>query len=230
MKPTHAEIPSRRVLHDLPGRALTFLHAIGSWPALAAAMQKAGFGSQDHAEGWRLLSAVCAYGGAHSAGYDADIAVRRAYAELEAWVNAHFGRYQLALERLHPNTESPFLGIEAPDRVGALPAVMVLLRRLAQMDSEESSPMLRTLENRGLTAAERAKLQHWVETASVVAPVEARREARDPRRAELLALYRWHTDWAATARSTLDRRQYLVALGLMKRGNSDECGEEAPDA
>jgi hypothetical protein len=52
---------SRQSLERLPGRALTFLRAVGTHPGVRAAMAAGGFGEADHREGFALLASVCAY-------------------------------------------------------------------------------------------------------------------------------------------------------------------------
>src|SRR5260221_648132 len=40
---------------------------------------------------------------------------------------------------------------------------------------------------------------------------------RDPRQKELIALYRWFTDWSATAHALIARRDWIIVLGLVDR-------------
>ena len=242
-----AKLPSRQVLKRLPGRVVCFLHAVGSWPALGARMAQAGFQANDHAEGTRLLAAVCAYAPPSRGGLDDDHRVARALAESEAWVGAHFRRYQMALRRLHPDEPSPFRGIENPEPEDALTALDILLQRLRQLDDTarlsgaparsldtcgrqrepgaSAETALETLARRGLTHQERRRLELLVHVAQAAPKAHGGAAARDPRYQELLWLLEWYSDWAATAKSViLDKRQ-LVAMGLASPGRSTDPEE-----
>jgi hypothetical protein len=86
-----------------------------------------------------------------------------------------------------------------------------LLQRLDKMDPAvptDTSAVFATLARRGLDARERAHLANLVYTAqSVPIPAtttpathvttDADAAIRDPRQKELMALYRWFTDWSA---------------------------------
>ena len=178
----HHRTPSRQTLERGPGRVVTFLRAAGGWPSLAQALSEGGFGPKHHAEGLRLLGAACACAEPSPERRDAesDASARAALKEIEAWVATHFRRFQVTLRRVHPDAPSPFLGIEQPERRLCLPALATLLERLRLLEGDHPAgpqPLLLTLEERGLTATERARLAACVQTARVRSPVLRRLHA-----------------------------------------------------
>ena len=101
---------------------------------------------------------------------------------------------------------------------GSVDAAIVYLTDLAA----GGSAVLATLSRRGLGRAERAELDKVVRAAQLAPGLRPGMEApgRSPRESELLALYRWYGDWAATARAVVRRRDYLIAMGLAERARA----------
>jgi hypothetical protein len=211
-------VPSRSTLQRLPGRVLLFLQAIGTQPALRATMAKGGYGPGDHAEGARLLGAVCAYGTSSAAGQDADAQARQAAQQIRDWVSAHFARLRAALQRLHPGAESLFAGFEAPEPHQAVLAVGALLERLASCAPEVKE----TLAQRGLDSGERSRLAELVASAQSASVQQLDCTERERRTEQLLALHRWYTDWTTTARALVGRKRWLIALGLASRKRDED--------
>lgn len=218
-----SRIPSRRVLGLLPERVLTFLWGVGTHAGARAAMAEGGFTQADHREGAALLARVYAFG---SGGVDpaVDEPTRQAEATLADWVRAHFPRLQATLGRLHPEQQVLFQGIEAPEPQRASFALATLLERIERLPPDAET-VRDTFEHRDFGVRKREELAQLLRLAQSGTPTDEGL-TRDPREAELVELYRWHTEWAATARAYIQRKDFLIVLGLAgrtrKRGDSLE--------
>jgi hypothetical protein len=211
-------LPRRQVLAELPERVVKFLRASGAHAGVRAALASGGYSAADHKKGWELLGQACAYSedGRRLA---EDLAARAALGECVNWVSSHFPRLRAALDHLHPEDLALFSGIEAPEPRGAAAALGTLLRRLDLLEAEGASSAFETLTRRGLDHVERLRLAKLVDAAQRAPtvegpPIESLQASRD---AELLALYRWYADWSTTALAVIQRKDYLIALGLARR-------------
>jgi hypothetical protein len=221
------QLPSEWALRELPARVVVFLRAAGTHPPLRAALEAGGYGPSEHAEGVRLLAAACPYrdGGLDPAD---DAEAREAVAALERWAKRHLGRLRAALERLHPDVR---IVPEANglDGANAVLAVATLLGRVRELDAREpNGAVMATLTRRGFDGATRERLSALVEVAqranapSGVPAVRAsalgvETEPDDAPDAEIVALHAWFEDWAATARALVERKDWLIRLGLRER-------------
>lgn len=221
-------LPSRQVLAELPPRVVVFLHASGAHTGIRGALTRGGFTANDHREGWALLEAACAYG---TEGLDPadDDPARSAAVHITEWVETHFPRLHAALARLHPEAPSLFSGVEAPPPGEAVLALATWLSRLDSLDP--GSPVVTTLAGRGITAATRAELHELLRAAQVAPALDSAAPIRARREEELLALHLWFTDWSATARAVIRRKDYLIALGLAgrRRRKSGDNGARSRD-
>lgn len=212
--------PSRTVLSQVPERVVVFLRGASSHTGARAALAAGGYTERDHREGCSLLLAACAYA-APRIDPRADDPARHAQAELATWVRTHFRRLRVATERLHPEALALFAGLTAEGEAESVLLVATFLRRLEKL-SRRRAPADATLVARGLGPAERARLRTLVARAQHAAPMHTvyATQFEDDREAELIALYRWHADWAATARALIKRKDALIALGLAARARS----------
>jgi len=213
--------PSEWALRELPARVVVFLRAAGTHPPLRAALEAGGYGACDHAEGLRLLAGACPYrdGGLDPAD---DTAARRAVAELEWWAKRHLARLRAALERLHPEAVRIVPEVNGLDGAEAVLAVATLLGRVNELEVREpNGAVLETLRRRGLDCALRRRLGELVEAAKrverprVVPLVDTEPDGAPD--AEIVALHRWYDDWSATARALVERKDWLIRLGLSER-------------
>jgi hypothetical protein len=213
---------SRQTLAEVPGRALAFLRAVGTRPGIREALATVGFRREDHEEGWKLLSAACAWGERAAPYQNADDgAVREATEAIATWLRVHIPRLRLGLERMHPDQAAyVFDGLERTPRRAALVQMGSLLSKLDALETspdragtrEADAAALGILETRGLGRQERARLAALLERAqSFVAKETAEVE---PRGTELVALHRWYVEWLAAARVAVKRGDYLRALGV----------------
>ena len=136
-----------------------------------------------------------------------------------------------------------FAGIEAPEGDGAMVlALSTLLCRLDEIErrdlpdaprtdgtttSSDGAAVLETLTRRGLDQRERERLGACVDAAKAASAPRGEGPAHDPRENELVALYRWHADWAATARTVIARKDLLVLMRLAgrRRGRVTDDGQ-----
>ncbi len=214
-------LPRRQVLAELPERVVKFLRASGAHAGVRAALASGGYSAADHRRGWELLGQACAYF-EEGPSLAEDVAARSALGECVNWVSAHFPRLRAAFEHLHPEALALFSGIETPEPRGAAVALATFLRRLDVLESEGASSAFETLTRRGLDPVERLRLGKLVDAAQRVPTVEGPliESLQAPRDAELLALYRWYADWSTTALAVIKRRDYLIALGLVRRARA----------
>jgi hypothetical protein len=206
-------VPGRSVRAELPERVVVFLRAVGTRAPIRALMAEGGYTRADHVEGWELLGAVCAFG---EGSFDlfADAPARAATAAIERWVATHFSRFQAALER-EVGDGRLFDGIERPAEREAVLALATLLARLDDLPAR--SKVVAVLARRGLDKSERQRLAEQVGAAQSAPAPTHDGPAHEERIDELTALYRWYSDWAATARAVIARRDYLIAMGLAER-------------
>ena len=226
-------LPTRRVLAELPARVVTFLRAVGTNAGVRGALALGGFGPDDEREGWALLQAACMSRNDGKEGFDPalDAPAQRAIHEIAGWVARHFPRLIAAVERQHPEASDLFAGIEAPGaaRGEAVLALATLLARIDEL-ARKRAAVVTTLSRRGLTASERARLHALVDLAQSAPSPDPERAPEQSRERELAALYRWHADWATTAHAVIERKDYLIALGLAARARRAEAAlEDAND-
>lgn len=223
--------PSRSTLERAYDRAPRFLRAIGRYPEISAALAEVGYTAADHDEGWNLLHRVAGYRRdepvvlAKSPGADA-------MAELDAWDEKGFVLARAALERRHPaQADFVFEGLEASTGAEAVLGVRTFLERLTALAEDPAraetrdadAAALATLAERGIDAAERARLAELVRVASSAAPAVLPDD--DDADVALVELYAWYREWSRTARVVIKSRRMLIYLGLAnpKRRAPDEA-------
>ena len=223
-------LPSQTVLEECPARALTFLRGISQNPIIRALLAEAGYKDDDNRLGWKRLLAASGYTAeptpplTGSAAFDAMVA-------LDNWDEDGFRRVRAALNHLHPEqAKFVFAGeLAAATGPAAVVSVATLLTRFDELENSKTRKATRTqdraaldtLAKRGITKAERDRLQQLVDTAQgvqePVAPAVTGTPSAEQRRAALGELYAWYKDWSETARSVVKKRAYLITLGLAKR-------------
>lgn len=231
-------ILSRQVAEEIPGRALTFLRAVGLSLPLRAIFAAHGYTTAEHQLGWKLLHAV--------SGYDAtfppvneDAKVRGAVAELGIWNEPGFRRVHAALGRLHPEQDTfVFKGLTVATGAGAVLAVAAFLDRLDQLEGcvereatrETDHAALATLAARGITPEERLRLRSLVRIAQSFAAARDSSPRDERVTSDLVALRAWYLDWSQTARAVIKRRDHLIRLGLARRKRAITPAISAPVA
>lgn len=225
--------PSRRVLAALPERVVRFLYVAATHAGVRAALGAGGFRPSDHAEGIRLLTALCAWS---DEGTDPEElrAAREAFDDLARWLAAHRTRFEIALERLCPDELGVFATLPSAPEAAPV-AVSTLLSRLSDLERRaardpSAARALETLSVRGLDPAERARLAELAHRAQQSPKPESSGPTRDPRHRELDDLYRWFRDWSHTAHAVIARKDYLVALGLADRKKTQQPESAATES
>jgi hypothetical protein len=211
-------MPRRTVATELPGRALLFLRGSGTHSGIRAVLGRGGFREADHREGWDLLTRVCAW---EDSGLDPteDEPAREARDRIAAFVHDHFPRLRAAIEREHPE----LVGVFDFGAVASTDPVLLVgqwLERVAALPRRRRANLLATLTRRGVSEAVRRNLGQDVTTAMQAAVPATTGPVRAERGAEIAALYQWYSDWGATARALIKRKDWLVVLGLSQRERS----------
>lgn len=227
---------SLELLEETPERVTKLLTGIGAVPTIRTLLAAAGMTDADIAEGRKLLLDCLATPGAASVDTDTESAKaqREAVAELDQWDGPNFDRFGATLRRHDEDVAAyVFHDLSASEGAAAVKGVALFLQRLAALDEgtdpsrsdkkKSDKKAVAILGQRGLTKAERARLQALVDTA--LGPTESLSEAalaettpaEDERIARLTALRDWYDEWSAHARSVVTKKVYRIRLGLAKR-------------
>lgn len=230
------------VLDRTPQRTLTFLRGV-TFPPIRAVMQHAGYTTNDHAEGWRLVQRACGFDADESASPKMTDEVAEAVKEIDAWDEGGYRRARAALSRLHPEQcEFVFRNLQAATGMQAVIGVITFLDRLDALESgaerkgtrKADQAALATLEKRGIGPEVRKHLRKLVKTVRsspdlVLEDETVTAQSDDDRKKALVALRAWFEDWSETARSVVPRRDYLIRLGLATRKSNGSIVDEPTD-
>ena len=205
--------PSHSTLAQTPARVLTFLVAIATRSPIRALLYDAGFRGEDHAEGWRLLTAV---GALREGALTTTSATRAKTAldELHVWVTTNFTRYKAALLRIHPSSVGLFLSVDPQNPAESLLAMATLIDALRSGAASVDTALLTTLSQRGLTPTEIERLHTLVRGRSNCRRCDAPRERTRPKNGRTLRPLSWYRDWAESAKRFVKRKDYRATLGL----------------
>ncbi len=231
--PSDSASYSDKTLQETPTDATRLLHAIGAVPEIRDIMYAAGMTDDDIIEGRELLLATLAEPSSSKPVVDdeAGKAQRAAMAELDNWDEPNFMRFKAALERRFPSAaQYIFDDLSASRGVQAVQGVATFLARVEHLDKgtdparsnskKQDKKAVALLASRGLTEAERKRLQELVHVA--LGPADA--PATTPpapvpsqRRERLVALKLWYNEWATTAHAVIRKRNHLIRMGLASR-------------
>ena len=233
--------PSKTVLAETPARVLRFLSAVSRSPPIYKALVGQGYTRDDHQEGWQLLLRAAGYyrlppllpdGAGPGAG---------ALALLDEWAGTRIRLLRMALGRRYPEQAAflfmgqPHADLMRPGSGGSVLAVEALLKRVDALEKgtgrkdtlEADRAALGLLTQRGLTEEERSRLRGLVKLvkaggapfAGAAGEAEGV-EVEGDEDEDLRKLRAWYEEWAATARVAIERRDYLIQLGLAHRKNA----------
>jgi hypothetical protein len=223
---------AEEALEEAPPRAARFLHGIGAVPMIRTALRGAGMKEAHIAEGRALLLACLAQPlpEAPEGETEQAKAQRAAVAELDAWDEPNFARYSATLKRNFPAVHGyVFKDLAASTGPQAVKGVATFLARVAALkdgtdpkragSERKDREAVLLLDSRGLTAAERARLQALVDVAlaPTAPPSGSAAESEETRLRKLDELRAWYDEWAAAARAVLKKKGYIVRLGLASR-------------
>ncbi|MCU0684647.1 MAG: hypothetical protein MUF34_20775 [Polyangiaceae bacterium] len=236
---------SRQTLDQTPGRALTFLRAIGTSVTIRAKLYEHGYTANEHERGWVLMRAASGDFGNGAPGENRDDqAVQAAIADVDAWDEDGLRIVNASLRARHPAQHGFVMrGLKASTGISSVLGVATLLDRLDALEGaperegtrEADHAALATLSARGIDKAVRVRLRAKVKLAQSFAGIKGAKEqvAFDQRvRQALVEQRQWFEEWADVARSVIKRRDQLIRLGLASRRSSpapvDEPGDETP--
>lgn len=220
-------VPSMSTLERTYDRMPRFLRAIAFYPVIAGALARRGLTREIVQDGWnrffratgidRLPPVVGGSGPAADATH-----------ELDAWDEDGFRLVGAAFKHeFPPQYEYVMNGLTATTGTDAVIGVRRLLGRLDDLEHaperantrEQDHAALAKLAQRGIDAAERARLWALVHTAQDAAPAPSEDiAARSQERLDaLIELHAWFEEWAEVARVVIKKRGHLIALGLVNR-------------
>ena len=239
---------SKTVLAETPARVLKFLGAVSKSPPIYKALAAHGYTRDDHQEGWQLLLRAAGYYRLPPLLPDGNGPAVDALVLLDGWVRTRLPLLRVALGRRYP-VQAAFLLSGQPHadllRKGSAGSVIAVQTLLERLDALEKGPgdkrvradnlaALALAAQRGLTSEERSRLRGLVDTVkqggtTVAGPageVEGMEEAVDEEQ-DLRKLRAWYEEWAGTARVAIERRDYLIQLGLAHRKNATRRVQKA---
>jgi len=226
---------SKQVLEETVPRAAKLLNAIGAEPVIRTLMKQGGMTDEHILEGGQLLLACLGQLPSPAAQKDTEEASqqRAATAELDQWDEPNFTRFGATLRRHFPSAGAyVFHNLMSSTGAEAVVGVATLLTRIDALDKgsdpargdtkKDDKKAVELLATRGLDKKERARLADLVEVAlrptTTLAPLDESVLARQAKReAALTALKDWYEEWAATARTFVKKRSYLIRMGLASR-------------
>lgn len=233
---------SQRALEEVPEKAFAFLRGVGTCPGAYALLMTVGFGKSELDEAWGLTHAVSNYDFGALPLPATDPLVRNALIELDKTDEPLYQRIGATLRRHHPEQATfVFDNLEPAKGPAALFVVSRLLARLSKLEEgrddetrEADKAAVALLAKRGITPQERARLGELVRLGQSAREPEVftpSAEAVAKQQEALRALHAWYSEWSATARAVITRRDYLIRLGLAKRRSSKPSETEAaPEA
>jgi hypothetical protein len=227
-----------RTLEATPERALKFLRAVGRSSVIRRLLQGRGYTQADHAQGWKLITAVA---GVELEPPD-DIEDRDARAALRTLNEADedvLGLIDVTLKHQHPKLHEKLLSGLAPhtDEAKASVVIKLVLERLASLEQatdQDARAANDKLARRGLDAAERQRLAGLIETAQrarqEAGPLPSNSESEAAYLNRLRELRAWYEEWSGVARIVIKRRDLLIQLGLANRRASRTADAKTDDA
>jgi hypothetical protein len=240
--------PGKTVLAETPARVLKFLGAVSKSPPIYKALVGHGYTRSDHQEGWQLLLRAAGYYRLPPLLPDGDGPGVAALKQLDDWAGTRIRLLRVALGRRYPEQAAVlFAGQAHADSMrrrsgGSVLAVQLLLDRVDALEKgakrkgtlEGDRAALAILAQRGLTQEERSRLRGLIELvktggralAGPAGEVEGTEEEGDEEQ-DLRKLRAWYEEWAATARVAIQRRDYLIQLGLAHRKNATQRAQKA---
>ncbi|MCU0690818.1 MAG: hypothetical protein MUF54_05390 [Polyangiaceae bacterium] len=226
-----------QTLENAPVEATELLSAIAAVAEIRATMEAAGMSQAQIEEGKSLLMKAISVPVAPAGTTDTTEAkaARAASAELNNYDEPNLPVFAAALARHFPSAGQYVFGDISPSRVAseAVAGIANMLARLNHLENgtdphrASSAPQdmkaVELLAQRGLTKAERTRLQGLVDVAlgpqaagvpPAPSPVMVDPEAR---RAALLALKLWVNEWSTVGHARIKRRAHLIRMGLAER-------------
>lgn len=226
-----------KTLQDTPGRALDFLMGVSGSAGIFNLLRLRGYSMDEHQRGWLLLEASGALRFDEES-LDGRTDASRALAELDNLDERVFRLVRASLENGFPDQATLVLeGLSATQGPMVVLHMGRLLERLQLLDAskkDQDKRAMAKLAERGLGKAERERLSMLVAQARALPAVAEQDPAREAERKAsyeeaLKRLRAWHLEWSEVARAVIERRDYLIRLGLAAP-RRDRAGEDEGDA
>ena len=238
---------SQEVLESTPERVTKFLQGIGALPVVRTLLAQNGMTDEDIKEGRTLLLRCLAepIEAPVELQTESAIAQRAAVAELDQWDEPNFARFGASLRRHHRSAHD-YVFRDLKPATGAL-AVQGVATFLARVDAleagsdaarrdtkKEDAEAVAVLESRGLTRAERKRLQKLVDVAlGPTAALDELPKMKSSTSARLVALNElrsWFDEWSTIARAVVKKRGDLIRLGLaVRKAAAKDKGQPTTD-
>lgn len=227
---------SQRTLTDTPARALEFLMGVASSPGLFNVLAVRGYSADEQSKGWKLLTdcGTLTFGNADG---DGKTPASMALAELDNVDEQVFRLVRATLENGFGDAAALVLhDISSSQGPAVVFNMSQLLQRLDELDAskkELDKKAMAKLAARGIDKTERQRLATLVEEAKSLPSVkslDAKKEAEFAERQleNLRHLRAWYGEWSEVARACVERRDYLIRLGLASRRKS-EGADKSPE-
>jgi len=226
--------PARSTLETVPDRVSRFLRGLAHNGRIRSALASEGYEDSDHQEGWNRFHAVNGYTPSPTPTIDRTSGL--AMAELDRLDAGLIDKIDATLVHRFPAQRDAVLqGLVAGERAVAVANVKTILARLSTLESSSDSAAgeaLARLAKVKIDPAERARLATLVKSAEAfesesgggVESDESRWARLEP---SYLALWAWFDEWSRAANRAIQRRDWLVTLGLAKRRQARDA-EPAP--
>lgn len=231
---------SRRKAEKMPDRAFRFLRSVGLFPSIMSALYEVGYSEDIHRKGWELLHQASGF---QNKTQNMSEKHHNAIVELDNWDEKAFRRTHATLQYLYPEqTRYIFQDLEAQKGYEAIQAVQIYIERVSTL-REGTDPKRTASREKDREAVEllaqrkifdhtiEVQLKTWIESAQSLSFSPEHIEEQKVQKAELehalIDLVIWFDEWSEAARSVVERRDYLISLGLAKRRTKKE--EETPE-
>ncbi|MEO7108943.1 MAG: hypothetical protein ABI183_00780 [Polyangiaceae bacterium] len=225
---------SRAALDRSVQRTIRFLRAAQTSSRIMAQLAAGGFTIDQPKEGWQLVFIAS---GVVVSSQTGDNPVAGAITEISAVTGNYFKRTRAVLHHLHRDVEA-FLFQDLTSGTGpaAVPALNTFLERCQALENSPERKATRkgdhaalaSMEARGITAAERTRLQGLVDIVQSQIAQPASIGNEDARTLALTNLYEWITDWSETAQALVTSRADRISLGIAKRRSRKDDAAPVP--
>ncbi|MDP3274842.1 MAG: hypothetical protein Q8Q09_06560 [Deltaproteobacteria bacterium] len=227
------------VLEKTPARALQLLTGINRSLPIRAAAERVGCTAAVRAEGWRRIQALAGIELTSEAASrkSMDAPVSEAIVALDRSDEKLLAKIEASLAHAFPAEAKRVLqGLSGKTGAEAVIVVSTVLQRLTALESSASGrAALERLAERGLGPDERARLDKLVRLAGEgsstpvgTAPSATKAQSADEYLRSLRAVRAWYEEWSGLLRTEIDRRDWLILLGLAARKRVKRT--EAPSA
>ena len=223
---------SRRKADEVPNRAFKMLYGLARYPNILGVMAQAGYRKQDQEEGWNLLRSLTGLEDGTPILSDVH---QEAVAVLNQWDEPNFTRAKAALENRYPAQFAYiFKNLEPAQGAGAVLSVGTFLDRVQALKDgsdderkdfrEQDKAAAELLYTRMILSDDIVKeLRGHIKNAQQLPEIFTTKSEEDEIK-KIFALDAWYQEWSQTAKAVINKRGYLISLGLASRRKPKEEG------